>query len=77
MLIVGAYLSLLLAVGSGRLPVTALAAFAALPLHLSAVRGLWAHAVDPGSLRPAIEANLRGTLLHGALLAAGIAFAAG
>lgn len=72
LLVGGAYLGLLLAVLLGGLPPLALVAFAALPLHLGAMRRLWAHAADPGSLRPAIEATLKGTLLHGLLVAGGV-----
>ena len=71
-LVAGAYLSLLLAVSLGRLPVYALLGFAALPLHLRAWRLLWREAGRPSGLRPAIEATLNGTMLHGILVACGI-----
>lgn len=73
LLVAGAYLGLLLAVWPGGLPVYALAAMLALPLHLNALRLLWRQADRPQALRPAIEATLNGSLLHGLLVAAGIA----
>jgi len=76
LLTAGAYLSLLLAVVLKQLPPHALMAFAVLPLHLRALRELWHRADRPQDLRPAIEATLNGTMLHGLLVAAGIASAA-
>jgi len=72
LLVAGAYLSLLLAVLLGGLPVYALLGLAALPLHLRAWRMLWREAGRPQALRPAIEATLNGTMLHGILVAIGI-----
>jgi 1,4-dihydroxy-2-naphthoate octaprenyltransferase len=72
LLVAAAYLSLLLAVFLGRLPVYALIGFVTLPLHLRALRILWAEAANPTALRPAIESTLNGTMLHGLLLAAGV-----
>jgi 1,4-dihydroxy-2-naphthoate octaprenyltransferase len=76
LLVAGAYLSLLLLLVSGLVPASAGLAFLALPLHLHGGRGLMHHAETPAALRPAIEATLRGTMLHGLLFAAGIVLAA-
>jgi 1,4-dihydroxy-2-naphthoate octaprenyltransferase len=76
LLVAGAYLSLLLLLLSGLLPASAGLAFLALPLHLHGARELMRHAATPAALRPAIEATLRGTMLHGLLFAAGIGIAA-
>ena len=69
----GAYLSLLSAVLLGGLPAYALIAFAVLPLHLRAWRVLWSESANPQALRPAIEATLNGSMLHGLLVAGGVA----
>lgn len=71
----GAYLTLLLLLIAGTVPFTAALAFLALPMHLQGARGLMQHSAEPQSLRPAIEATLRGTMLHGLLFSAGIVLA--
>lgn len=73
LLLGAAYLSLPLGVLVGRLPVTALLGVATLPLHLQALRLLWREAGRPQALRPAIEATLHACMLHGLLLAGGVA----
>jgi 1,4-dihydroxy-2-naphthoate octaprenyltransferase len=75
LLLGAAYLSLPLGVLAGRLPATTLLAVAALPLHLRALRLLWPEADRPQALRPAIEATLHACMLHGLLLAGGVAAA--
>lgn len=72
MLVAGAYLGVLLGVLLGRLPVSVLLGLLALPLHLRALRLLWVEAARPQALRPAIEATLNGTLLHGLLVTLGL-----
>ena len=73
LLLGAAYLSLPLGILAGPLPNPALLALAALPLHLRALRLLWRHAERPQALRPAIESTLNGSMLHGLLLAGGLA----
>ena len=73
LLVAAAYLNLLLGVALGPITSYALIGLAALPLHLRASRLLWVEADNPRALRPAIMLTLIGTLLHGALIAIGIA----
>lgn len=68
-----AYASLAAFIATGILPVSAAAGLLALPLHVRGGRGLWRSAATPAALRPAIVATLNGTMLHGLLLAIGIA----
>ncbi len=75
-LIVGtAYGWLLGAVTLGALPWTALLALAALAPALAATKGLLAHAAEPRQLVPAIRATIGAAMLHGILLAVGLAAA--
>ncbi|HQD82657.1 MAG TPA: prenyltransferase [Quisquiliibacterium sp.] len=60
-----AYALLVLAVGAGRLPATALAGLAGLPLSVVAACGLWRDAAQPARLAPAIRATIGAALLHG------------
>ena len=73
LLVAAAYVNLLLGIVLGPIPSHALIGLAALPLHLRASRMLWMEANNPQALRPAITLTLKGTLLHGALIAIGIA----
>lgn len=73
LLLVLAYLSLVLAIVVGNLPVWMTAAFLALPLHVQAASKFWENADKPDRLRPAVEATLNGTMLMGLLSASGIA----
>ena len=59
----------------GALPWTALAALAALAPALAATKGLLAHAAQPAQLVPAIRATIGAAMLHGILLAIGLAAA--
>ena len=59
----------------GALPWTALIAFAALAPALAATKGLLAHAAQPAQLVPAIRATIGAAMLHGILLAVGLAAA--
>jgi 1,4-dihydroxy-2-naphthoate octaprenyltransferase len=67
-----AYAGLLGGVGLGRLPVAALAALAALPSSLQALRQLMLHADAPSQLAPAIRSTLLAAHAHGAILAAAL-----
>ncbi|MFN2381154.1 MAG: prenyltransferase [Guyparkeria sp.] len=71
-----AYLTPIILVAAGLLPVTALAVFAALPLSAIAAHDLWRHYATPGRLRRALASTVAATLLHGSLLIAGLVFAA-
>ena len=71
----GAGVLLLLAIGAGVLPWAAAFALLALLPAGSAYRCLRHHAETPAALLPAIKATLLATHLFGALLAAAIAFA--
>ena len=66
---------LLGAVALGALPWTALLALLALPPALAATKGLLAHAARPAELVPAIRATIGAAMLHGILLAVGLAAA--
>ena len=68
-----AYASLSIFLALGVLPAGAAAGLFAAPLHLKGARALWQHAATPAALRPAILATLNGTMLHGLLIALGIA----
>ena len=68
-----AYVSLVAFIAAEILPASAAAALLALPLHAKGARRLWRRAATPAELRPAIVATLNGTILHGLLLAIGIA----
>ncbi len=72
-LLIGAYLSLLMAIVVGGLPVWMTAALLVLPLHVQAAATFWENADKPNGLRPAVEATLNGTMLMGLLSATGIA----
>ncbi|CAG0929428.1 MAG: 1,4-dihydroxy-2-naphthoate octaprenyltransferase [Rhodocyclaceae bacterium] len=75
-LVVGiAYGWLLGAVALGALPWTALLALATLAPALGATKGLLAHAAEPRRLVPAIRATIGAAMLHGILLAVGLAAA--
>lgn len=63
------------AVALGALPWTALLALAALAPALGATKGLLAHAGQPAELVPAIRATIGAAMLHGILLAVGLAAA--
>lgn len=71
----GAYLWLCGAVVSGALPGTALLALAGLIPVFKASRVLWAHAATPSALVPALEATIVAAMIHGVLLALGLAIA--
>jgi len=68
-----AYGWLIGAVALGALPWTALLALGGLGLALKATRELLAHATQPAKLPPAIRATIGAAMLHGILLATGIA----
>jgi 1,4-dihydroxy-2-naphthoate octaprenyltransferase len=72
LLVAAAYFSLILGVLLGPLPPYVLVGMLTLPLHLRALRLLWAEAGNPQSLRPAIEGTLNGTMLHGLLVVMGL-----
>jgi 1,4-dihydroxy-2-naphthoate octaprenyltransferase len=75
-LVVGtAYGWLLGSVILGALPWTALVALVALAPALAATKGLFAHAAQPAQLVPAIRATIGAAMLHGILLAVGLAAA--
>ncbi|MEZ5615287.1 MAG: prenyltransferase [Rhodocyclaceae bacterium] len=75
-LVVGtAYGWLLGSVILGALPWTALVALVALAPALAATKGLLAHAAQPAQLVPAIRATIGAAMLHGILLAVGLAAA--
>ncbi|MBM3390859.1 MAG: prenyltransferase [Betaproteobacteria bacterium] len=75
-LVVGiAYGWLIGAVALGALPWTALAALVALAPALAATKGLLALAAQPAQLVPAIRATIGAAMLHGILLAVGLAAA--
>jgi 1,4-dihydroxy-2-naphthoate polyprenyltransferase len=71
----GAYLWLACAVALEALPLVALAALPAAGFSIFAARELWRFAAQPQRLAPAIRATIAGTLAHGALLAAALAYA--
>ncbi len=75
LLLLAAYGSLGLLTLTGRLPLMALLAFAALPLHLKAAIDLVQYADRPARLVPAIPLTITGLLLHGLMLALGLALA--
>jgi 1,4-dihydroxy-2-naphthoate octaprenyltransferase len=68
----GAYVSLVVVVAGGWVPAGALLGLVALPLHLKGLSVLWRHATEPAQLRPAIEATLNGTMVHGLAMVAGL-----
>jgi 1,4-dihydroxy-2-naphthoate octaprenyltransferase len=70
-----AYGWLIGAVILGALPWTALIALAALAPALTATKGLLAHAGQPAELAPAIRATIAAAMVHGILLAVGLAAA--
>lgn len=69
-----AYGWLVLQIGRGNLPQAAGGAALTLVLSFHAARGLIAHASEPTELAPAIRLTIVAALLHGAALAAGLAF---
>ena len=73
LIVAAAYASLAAFIAADILPISAAAGLLALPLHLQGGRGLWHGAATPEALRPAIVLTLNGTMLHGLLLAIGIA----
>lgn len=62
-------------VAIGKLPPLALLAFLALPLHVKAATDLVRHAREPARLIPAIPLTITGMLLHGTMMALGLALA--
>jgi len=76
-MMLSAYLWLGICVLLSRLPPAALCALGALPPAVRAWRRFAAHVADPRvDLRPALRASVVHTLLHGALLSAGLLYAA-
>ncbi len=67
-----AYAWLILAVGSGILPLFALLALLAMPLSIKAARQLLRHAAQPQQLGDAIKLTIAAMLAHGALLSIGL-----
>lgn len=75
LLVLGAYGGVAIFVLAGRLPPLALLAFAALPFHLKAAADLLRYAAEPARLTPAIPLTISGLLVHGGMLALGLALA--
>ncbi len=71
-LLFAAYLSLVLTVGFGVLPLTALLGLLTLPLGLKAAKGVLKHYDDTGNLIPFMGINIQVTLLTPLLMGAGI-----
>jgi 1,4-dihydroxy-2-naphthoate octaprenyltransferase len=71
-LLAAAYLSLVLTVAFGVLPLTALLGLLTLPLGLKAAKGVLKHYDDTGSLIPFMGVNIQVTLLMPLLMGAGI-----
>jgi 1,4-dihydroxy-2-naphthoate octaprenyltransferase len=70
-----AYLWLLAAVAAGWLPWTALLALGGLLPAAKAARDLWRDATRPAALVPALKATIGAAMIHGVLLALGLAAA--